>query len=89
MFTTGMSPLLGQGFMLLTLIISVPDDAAVPQLAGDDLARARSALTTPMLFALGLVFVFGIGGLTGLYLGGHRRRPSTCTTPTSWSGTST
>ena len=26
-------------------------------------------LTTPMLFALGMVFVFGLGGLTGSYLG--------------------
>jgi cytochrome c oxidase subunit 1 len=26
-------------------------------------------LTVPMLFALGMVFVFGLGGLTGIYLG--------------------
>src|SRR5947209_18062433 len=30
--------------------------------------RGAIRLTTPMLFALGVVFVFGLGGLTGLYL---------------------
>ena len=31
--------------------------------------RGSIRLTTPMLFALGTVFVFGLGGLTGLLLG--------------------
>ncbi|HCP48244.1 MAG TPA: hypothetical protein DIU15_19550, partial [Deltaproteobacteria bacterium] len=26
-------------------------------------------LTTPMIFTLGMVFVFGLGGLTGIFLG--------------------
>ena len=68
MFTTGMSPLLGESFMVLTMIISVPTVAAVPQLAGDAVARRHRGCTTPMLFCVGLVFIFGIGGLTGLYL---------------------
>ncbi len=67
MFTTGLSPLLGQGFMLLTMIISVPSVLLGVGWLGT-LWRGSIRLTTPMLFALGLVFVFGVGGFTGLFL---------------------
>ena len=73
--------------MLLTLVISVPADDAVPQLAAT-IWKGSIRLTVPMLFALGMVFVFGLGGLTGLFLG-DISRTSTCTTPCSSSGTST
>jgi cytochrome c oxidase subunit I len=67
MFVTGMSPMLGESFMLLTMIISVP---AVMMGVGwlGTVWRGALRLTTPMLFALGLVFVFGLGGFTGLFL---------------------
>ncbi len=68
MFVTGMSPLLGESFMLFTLLISVPSMIVVVNwlltIWGGSLH-----FDTPMLFALGTVFVFGIGGLTGLFLG--------------------
>jgi cytochrome c oxidase subunit 1 len=67
MFTTGLSPLLGQGFMLLTMIISVPSVLLGVGWLGT-LWRGSIRLATPMLFALGLVFVFGVGGFTGLFL---------------------
>jgi cytochrome c oxidase subunit 1 len=67
MFTTGMSPLLGESFMLLTMIISVPTALIVLSWLGT-LWRGAIRFTTPMLFCLGLVFTFGVGGLTGLYL---------------------
>jgi cytochrome c oxidase subunit I len=67
MFTTGMSPLLGESFMLLTMIISVPTALIVLSWLGT-LWRGAIRMATPMLFSLGLVFTFGIGGLTGLYL---------------------
>jgi cytochrome c oxidase subunit I len=67
MFTTGMSPLLGESFMLLTMIISVPTALIVLSWLGT-LWRGAIRMATPMLFCLGLVFTFGIGGLTGLYL---------------------
>ena len=67
MFTTGMSPLLGESFMLLTMIISVPTSLIVLSWLGT-LWRGAIRLQTPMLFCLGLVFTFGVGGLTGLYL---------------------
>jgi cytochrome c oxidase subunit 1 len=67
MYVTSMAPLLGRGFMLLTLLISVP--AMVLFLNWlHTIWRGALRLTTPMLFALGVVFVFGLGGLTGLYL---------------------
>ncbi len=67
MFVTGMSPMLGESFMLLTMIISVP---AVILFFNWLATIWRGAMrTTPaMLFALGLVFTFGLGGLTGLFL---------------------
>ncbi|MEK6608333.1 MAG: cbb3-type cytochrome c oxidase subunit I [Myxococcota bacterium] len=68
MFVTGMNPLLGQSFMLLTLIISVPAELLFLNWL-HTLWKGSIRLTVPMLFALGMVFVFGLGGLTGLYLG--------------------
>ena len=67
MYVTSMSPLLGESFMVLTMIISVP--AMVLFLNWLRTLWGGSIRTTvPMLFALGVVFVFGLGGLTGLYL---------------------
>ncbi len=68
MFLTGMSPLLGQGFMLLTLAISAPAMLLVFNWIFT-VWRGSIRFTTPMLFALATVFVFGVGGLTGLFLG--------------------
>ena len=68
MYQTGMAPMLGLGFEILTLAISVP---AVILFANwlNTIWRGSLRLHTPMLFALGMVFVFGAGGLTGLLLG--------------------
>ncbi len=68
MFMTGMSPLLGQSFMFLTLVISLPSMLVVLNWLLT-VWGGSVRLTTPMLFALGTMFVFGIGGLTGLELG--------------------
>jgi cytochrome c oxidase subunit 1 len=67
MYMTGMSPLLGQSFMLLTLAISVPAMVLFVNWLMT-IWKGSTHLTVPMLFALGMVFVFGAGGLTGLYL---------------------
>jgi cytochrome c oxidase subunit 1 len=68
MYQTGMAPLLGLGFEILTLTISVP---AVMLFVNwlNTIWKGSLRLQTPMLFALGVVFVFGAGGLTGLLLG--------------------
>ena len=68
MFLTGFTPLLGQSFMLLTLIISVPAELLFLNWLRT-VWQGSIRLTTPMLFSLGMLFVFGMGGLTGLYLG--------------------
>jgi cytochrome c oxidase subunit 1 len=68
MFTTQMSPLLTQSFMTLTMTISIPSAILFANWLGT-LWKGSIRLTSPMLFSLGVVFVFGLGGLTGLYLG--------------------
>jgi len=67
MFTTGLSAMLGESFMLLTMIISVPAEILFFNWL-HTLWRGNLRLTTPMLFSMGVIFVFGLGGLTGLYL---------------------
>jgi cytochrome c oxidase subunit 1 len=68
MFLTGMNPLLGKGFMIFTLIISVPAEILFLNWL-HTMWKGSNRFPSPMLFALGTVFVFGLGGLTGLYLG--------------------
>jgi cytochrome c oxidase subunit 1 len=68
MFTTQMSPLLTQTFMTLTMTISIPSAVLFANWLGT-LYKGSIRFDTPMLFSLGVVFVFGLGGLTGLYLG--------------------
>ncbi|MCA9405068.1 MAG: cbb3-type cytochrome c oxidase subunit I [Candidatus Omnitrophica bacterium] len=67
MYTTGMSPLLGKAFMFLTLLISIPSSIFFLNWLGT-MWRGALRFTVPMLFTMSVVFVFGLGGLTGLYL---------------------
>jgi len=66
MYTTGMSPLLGKSFMFLTLLISIPSSMFFLNWLGT-LWRGSLHFDTPMLFSIGVIWVFGLGGLTGLY----------------------
>ncbi|OIQ18585.1 MAG: cytochrome-c oxidase [Bacteriovorax sp. MedPE-SWde] len=67
MYTTQMSPLLTQSFMTLTMTISIPSAIFFANWLGT-LWKGSIKFPTPMVFSLGVVFVFGLGGLTGLYL---------------------
>ncbi len=67
MYSSQMSPLLTQSFMMLTMVISIPSAVFFANWLGT-LWRGSLRFQTPMLFSLGVVFVFGLGGLTGLYL---------------------
>jgi len=67
MFTTGLSPMLGESFMLLTMIISVPAEILFFNWL-HTLWKGNLRLEVPMLWAIGVIFVFGLGGLTGIYL---------------------
>lgn len=68
MYVTGMAPALGLSFEILTLTISAP---AVILFINwlRTIWKGSMRLHTPMLFGLGVVWVFGVGGLTGLPLG--------------------
>lgn len=68
MFTTQMSPLLTQTFMTLTMTISIPSAIFFANWLGT-IWKGSIRFDSPMLYSLGVVFVFGLGGLTGLYLG--------------------
>jgi cytochrome c oxidase subunit 1 len=68
MFVSGMSPFTGEYFSLVTLTITVPMTIfGVNMLAS--LWGAKLELKTPMLFALGVIALFGSGGFGGLFLG--------------------
>ena len=67
MFVAGIRPMLGKAFMATTMSISLPAEILALNWI-NTMWRGSIRLTAPMLFALGTVFVFGVGGLTGLYL---------------------
>ena len=67
MFTTGM-PLAGElFFMFSTMMISVPTGVKVFNWVST-MWRGSMTFETPMLFAIGFVIMFTIGGLSGLML---------------------
>jgi cytochrome c oxidase subunit I len=68
MFLTGMSTRLGTFFQITTMIISIPSVVLVTSLMLS-LWGGSIRFTTPMLFALSFLPMFGIGGLSGLPLG--------------------
>lgn len=67
MFQSGMSPLLGTAFMLSTMVIAVPSAIKTFNWLGT-LWGGNIHFTSPMLFALGFVSNFVIGGLSGIYM---------------------
>jgi cytochrome c oxidase subunit 1 len=67
MFQSGMSPALGMSFTLTTMVIGVPSAIKTFNWLGT-LWGGRLHFTTPMLFALGFVSMFVIGGLSGIYM---------------------
>lgn len=68
MFVTGLNPLLGSIFVLLTLLIAVPSAIKVFNWL-TTLWRGSIRFTPAMLFAIGFVSLFISGGLTGIWLG--------------------
>jgi cytochrome c oxidase subunit 1 len=68
MFLTGMATQLGTFFQITTMIISVPSVVLITSLMLS-LWGGSIRFTTPMLFALAFLPMFGIGGLSGLPLG--------------------
>lgn len=68
MYVSGMNPYFGFFFATTTLIIAVPTAIKVYNWVLT-LWRGNIHLTVPMLFAIGFIFTFTHGGLTGLFLG--------------------
>ena len=67
MFVSGMPDALAGPFMVVTELISVPTGVVFLCALGT-IFLGRLRLTTPMLFALGYVSTFLVGGLTGIFL---------------------
>lgn len=68
MFLTGMGTVISSFFQTTTMIISIPSIVILTALF-ISLYGGSIRFNTPMLFALGFLPMFGIGGLTGLPLG--------------------
>ncbi|MSP41567.1 MAG: cytochrome c oxidase subunit I [Deltaproteobacteria bacterium] len=67
MFMSGMNPLLGTAFMMTTMVIAIPSAIKTFNWLGT-LWGGTIRLTVPMLFALGFVSNFLIGGLSGIFM---------------------
>ena len=68
MYVSGMNPYFGFFFATTTLIIAVPTAIKVYNWVLT-LWKGNIHLRVPMLFAIGFIFTFTHGGLTGLFLG--------------------
>ena len=67
MFQSGMNPLLGTAFMMTTMVIAVPSAIKTFNWLGT-LWGGSIRFTTAMLFGLGFVSAFVIGGLSGIFM---------------------
>jgi cytochrome c oxidase subunit 1 len=67
MFTTSQSVYAAMVFSILSFIVAIPSAIKVFNWTAT-LYRASVSLAAPMLFALGFIGLFTIGGLTGLFL---------------------
>ncbi len=67
MFVSGQSAYAGTVFSLLTFLVSVPSAIKVFNWTAT-LYKGRISFHAPMLYALGFIGLFTIGGLTGLFL---------------------
>src|SRR6202011_6202878 len=68
MFVTGQSIYAGLIFSVLSFLVAIPSAVKVFNWTAT-LYRGSISYDTPMLFALGFIGLFTMGGLTGLFLG--------------------
>jgi len=67
MFTSGMDPRLRIPYMISSMIIAVPTGIKIFSWLAT-IWDGKIRFTTPMLFALGFISMFLIGGITGIFL---------------------
>ena len=67
MFTSGLAPFLQLPFMILTYVIGVPDRYQDLLVDGNAIRR-QIHYTAAMLFGIGFVGLFTVGGITGIFL---------------------
>jgi cytochrome c oxidase subunit 1 len=67
MFTSGQSILASTIFSVITFLIAIPTAIKVFNWVGT-MYKGAIHLDTPMIYALGFIWVFTIGGLTGIFL---------------------
>jgi cytochrome c oxidase subunit 1 len=67
MFTSGMDPRLRVPYMITSMIIAVPTGVKIFSWLGT-IWDGKISFETPMLFALGFISMFLIGGITGIFL---------------------
>ena len=68
MYISGQSVYAGLVFSLLTFLVAVPSAVKIFNWTAT-MYKGHISLDTPMLYALGFIGLFTIGGLTGLFLG--------------------
>ncbi len=68
MFTSGQSQLAGAIFSFLTFLVGIPSAIKVFNWI-TTMYKGSISLAAPMLYALMFLILFGIGGLTGIFLG--------------------
>jgi cytochrome c oxidase subunit 1 len=67
MFQSGMNPLLGTSFMISTMAIAIPSAIKVFNWLGT-MWRGNIRFHTPMLWAIGFISLFTVGGLSGIFM---------------------
>ncbi len=68
MFVAGMSEYSNMVFSALTFLVAIPSGVKIFNWTAT-LYKGSISFASPMLWALGFLFLFSIGGLTGLFLG--------------------
>ncbi|MBT3251652.1 MAG: cytochrome c oxidase subunit I [Candidatus Marinimicrobia bacterium] len=68
MFTSGQSEYAAMIFSMITFFVAIPSGIKIFNWLAT-LYNGKITLETPMLYALIFLFTFGIGGLTGIFLG--------------------
>jgi cytochrome c oxidase subunit 1 len=68
LFASGQSPLVNMVFSALTFLVAIPSGIKIFNWLAT-MFRGSISFATPMLYALSFLFLFTIGGLTGVFLG--------------------